>query len=75
MKATVATGNQTYTVEVSGEAKSIFSREREEREASGAKGGVSRYRLLSKALFRNVSLLCCQEAHHGETQQVEWQGH
>lgn len=29
MKATVATGNQTYTVEVSGEAKSIFSIERE----------------------------------------------
>lgn len=52
MKAVVATGNQTYTAEVSGGAMSISSRERERgREASGAKGGVDGYRLLSKALF------------------------
>lgn len=50
MKAVVATGNQTCTVKVSGGAMSIPSRERG-KEASGAKGGVSGYRLLSRALF------------------------
>lgn len=58
MKAAVATGNQTYTAEVSQGAMSISSREREGNGGvgsgtgiGGAKGGVDGYRLLSEALF------------------------
>lgn len=60
MKAVVATGNQTYTAEVSGGAMSISNRERKGGVGSTtgimgialkAKGGVDGYCLLSEAFF------------------------
>lgn len=38
------------------------------------RGGVDVQSLAIKALFGNVSLLCCQEAQHGETKPVQRRG-